>query len=74
MAPFGRLQPSAGGRWRSAGTNSPQGLFVSGLTPLQSKGGAASGRAKPVPPRLLGEFESNFGRSENAVEEIDGNA
>ena len=23
-------------------------------TPLQSKGGAASGRAKPVPPRLLG--------------------
>ena len=57
MAPFGRLQPSAGGRWRSAGTNSPQGLFVSGLTPSKRsafKGGAASGRAKPVPPRLLG--------------------
>ena len=25
-----------------------------GPTPLASKGGAASGRAKPVPPRLLG--------------------
>ena len=58
MAPFERLQPSAGGRWRSAGTNSPQGLFVSGLTPLKRSalpvGGAASGRAKPVPRRLLG--------------------
>ena len=26
-------QPSAGGQWRSAGTISPQGLIVSGLTP-----------------------------------------
>ena len=58
MAPFGRLQPSAGGRWRSAGTNSPQGLFVSGLTPLKRsallKGGAARGQAEPDPRRLLG--------------------
>ena len=41
-----RLQPSAGGRWRSAGTNSPQGLFLSGLAPFLRKVGAASSRAR----------------------------
>ena len=44
-------QPSAGVRWRSAGTISPQGLLVSGLTPT---GGAAGGPAEPDPLRLLG--------------------
>ena len=38
--------------------NSPQGLFMSGLTPPKRsalpEGGAAGGRAEPDPLRLLG--------------------
>ena len=48
-----RVPPSAGVRWRSAGTASPQGLAVSGLTPKEGSALQAAPSRDATPLRSV---------------------